>query len=181
MTTPDSASVHHTPAAADDPSEGSARRMAAARHALAFPGPGDPFGWDHLLPSAQAAAELEARWWIRAAVNAGVTIVPPGRRAVDLPAPDQTSGTGASWTAGTDGTEFVVMATGRDGVVVTVDDLEVSVADLRAQCLAGLAACDYASGYADLLADMTADVTADVTAGEETDAAGSAGESGDRS
>lgn len=133
-----------------------AASMARARQWLAHHG-GERSGmpvptWDSLTPGEQELAELEARHWIQAAVNAGVTIVPTGRKVVDLPAPKSSNERGATWIANKgDETEMGYTAFlhwSDNSPTVETDFAEWSTDQLRAQCLAGLAACD----FADLLA-----------------------------
>jgi predicted transcriptional regulator len=68
---------------------GTARRLAKARQWIARQGlNGYLPRWEELTPDEQEQAETEARHWINAAVNAGISIVPAGRVVVDLPEPD---------------------------------------------------------------------------------------------
>lgn len=81
--------------------DGTARRLAKARQWIAHQGlNGYLPSWDELTPDEQEQAETEARHWINAAVNAGISIVPAGRTVADLPEPDRIRPDGASmWQA----------------------------------------------------------------------------------
>ena len=80
--------------------EDAARRLAMARQWIAHKGTGYIPPWEGLTPVEQEQAETEARHWINAAVNAGVTIVPAGRTVVDHREPDQRYDGSAVWCVG---------------------------------------------------------------------------------
>lgn len=133
-----------------------ALRMAQARQWIAHKSWGGVMcpPWDGLTPDEREQAETEARYWINAAVNAGVKIVPAGCTVVELPEPDVVDENIALsgnppilanvWRAGTweiytwvkDGEPRVDVVTGRD------DGMDVAA--MRQVFLAGLAACNAA-------------------------------------
>lgn len=92
-----------------------ADRMARGRQWLAHHGNAYLPTWDDLTPVEQEQAVQEARYWIQAAVNTGVKIVPPGWTVVALPEPDGTSLEGDPiWSAHVD-YEATIFATVEHG------------------------------------------------------------------
>lgn len=119
---------------AETPDQDMALRLAKARQWIAHQGNRYLPTWDDLPPIEQEQAETEARYWIQAAVNAGVTIVPAGRSVIDLPEPDGHDEIAGIWWWDT----FKGRVESRTG---TYD--EAREADYRAMAVAMLAAAEH--------------------------------------
>jgi hypothetical protein len=134
-----------------------ALRLARGRQWLAHEGNGYIPEWDGLRPDEQEQAVIEARRWLRAAYNVGITIVPAGRTVIELPEPNAASSNDqhGSWIVGGDvETDFAAFLHWDDASpVVEVSyerggTQEWGTAELRTFCLNGLAACEFADRLA---------------------------------
>lgn len=83
--------VQVNPGQTTDDRDDTALRLAKGRQWIAHKAWGGVMvpEWDNLTPDEQEQAVTEARHWINAAVNTGISIVPAGRTVVDLPEPDE--------------------------------------------------------------------------------------------